>query len=119
MSNMIYLGESANIIKLVRGDTYSTSLRIESDTSEDGLYRLSADDALYFGVMYPHQKFEDAIIRKKFMKADQGSDGNVLIQLDPADTLDLDPGVYYYAVKLRQNSQVSTIINKAKLVLLD
>lgn len=119
MSNMIYWGESSNIIKLVRGDTYSTSISIESDTAEDGLYRLSVSDTLYFGIMYPHQKFEDAIIRKRFTKADQDSDGNILIQLEPSDTIDLDPGVYYYAVKLRQDNQVSTVINKAKFVILD
>lgn len=69
--------------------------------------------------MYPHQKFEDAIIRKKFTSVDQGSDGTIAIRLDPADTIDLDSGVYYYAVKLRQNDQVFTIINKAKLVVAD
>lgn len=113
-----------NIINLVRGDTFSFRLNVDDNSSEDGLYRLTDYDALYLGVTLPHQPFEHAIIKKKYTKADQLKDGNIIAKFISEDTIDLLPGVYYYSVKLRQNigtdyESVTTVINKTKLVLND
>lgn len=118
MANRIYFGES-NIISMTRGDTHTFNLSIEDETAEDGLYRLAADDCVYVGIMIPHQKFEEAIVRKKYVQKDQDLAGNILVTIEPDDTLDLDPGTYYYAAKLQRGTQVTTVINKTKFVIFD
>ena len=120
-----------NIIVMNRGDTYEFDLTIYDDSSIDGLYHLTGNDTLYFGVMLPHQPFETAIIRKRFTVEDLDEAGNLLISLEPEDTIDLNPGVYYYAIKLHIEHEESfedtteifdkviTVINKTKLILND
>ena len=123
-----------NIIILNRGDTYEFALTIADDASEGGCYRLQGDDAVYFGIMDPHQPFEDALVKKRFTAEDLDEQGNLTIVLEPEDTLDLLPGTYYYAVKLHMQhddiypttnevvgyiDKVHTVINKTKLFLND
>ena len=108
-----------NIIRMVRGDTHTFNVTIEDDIDEEGIYRLTDADTLYLGIMLPHQKFEDAVIRKKFSKGDQDDCGNISVTVEPEDTIDLDPGVYYYAVKLVRGEIVNTVINKTKFVIFD
>lgn len=117
MTNRFSTG--TNIIRMVRGDTHTFNISIEDETVEDGIYRLNDNDNLYLGIMLPHQKFEDAIIRKRYLKADQDSEGNIKVTIEPDDTLDLHPGVYYYAVKLQKDKTVLTVINKTKFVIYD
>lgn len=116
-----------NIIIMNRGDTFAFDFTISDDSSSTGRYVLQNDDALYFGVMDPHQPFEDALIRKKFTKDDCDSAGNLTIVISPEDTLGLIPGVYYYAVKLHRMAdteeeyvdEIITVVNKTKFVLND
>jgi len=117
---------AANIITINRGDTYAFDLTIYDD-STDGRYILQDDDVLYFGLMDPRQKFEDALLRKRYTKDDCDEGGNLNIEIRPEDTLDLLPGVYYYAVKLHRMKntesefidKVITVINKTKFVIND
>lgn len=120
-----------NIIVIPRGESYSFNLSIEDSNAADGYYRLKDDDAVYFGVMDPHQLFENALIRKKYVREDMDPAGNLNIKIKPEDTIDLFPGVYYYAVKLHKSSpenlelnepeidDVNTIINKTKFIITD
>lgn len=120
-----------NIIVINRGDSYPFSFYIEDENSKTGIYQLKDDDAVYFGVMDPHQMFEDALIRKKYTAEDMDSVGNISIEITPDDTIDLFPGIYYYAIKLHKQSpakpelgepeidQVITIINKTKFIIND
>lgn len=123
---------ASNIIVMTRGDTYRFDVTIFSEDDITDRYELTENDVVYFGIMYPHQKFEDAIIRKRFVSTDVEDNGRVSITIEPEDTVDLEPGVYYYAVKLKQTryypldngeteeySEVTTVINKTKLVLND
>ena len=122
---------SANIIILNRGDSYPFSFYIEDKDSQDGIYRLKDDDAVYFGVMDPHQLFENALIRKKYTAEDMDEAGNIAVEITPEDTIDLYPGIYYYAIKLHKLSpakpelgelevdKVSTVINKTKFIIND
>jgi hypothetical protein len=115
-----------NIITINRGDTYNFDLTIYDD-SLDGRYVLQDDDVLYFGLMDPHQKFENALVKKRFTKDDCDEAGNLNIEIRPEDTLDLMPGVYYYAIKLHRMKndeteyidKVITVINKTKFVIND
>lgn len=121
-----------NIVKMNRGDTFAFDLTINDENSADGIYHLTGDDVVYFGLMLPHQPFEVAIARKRFTAEDVDEFGNIAISLEPSDTLDLLPGVYYYAVKLHMDhtesyadgtrfdvDEVVTVINKTKFVICD
>lgn len=120
-----------NIIILNRGDSYIFNFYIEDDNSKDGIYHLKDDDAVYLGIMDPHQLFENALVRKKYTAEDMDPAGNISIEIKPDDTIDLYPGLYYYAIKLHKQSpakpelnepeidEVVTIINKTKFILND
>ena len=115
-----------NIITINRGDTYDFDLTIYDDSAE-GRYILHDDDVLYFGLMDPHQKFENALVKKRFTKDDCDEVGNLNIEIKPEDTIDLMPGVYFYSIKLHRRSntelekvdRVITVINKTKFVIND
>lgn len=125
-----------NIITLSRGDSYEFSVNLTDDFGQD--YVMQGRDTLYMGIMDPHQPFEDALVKKKFVTDNRlNSDGQVFdnivnIAIFPEDTLDLIPGKYYYAIKLHMDhnevdgkgnvyhvDRVCTIINKTKFIVLE
>jgi hypothetical protein len=123
-----------NMIIMNRGDTHEFDLIIEDINLPDGRYRIQGDDTIYFGIMDPHQPFEDALVKKKFTVDDADEEGNLIIVINPEDTLDLLPGTYYYSVKIHLQHEeinpetnevlvyvdkVHTVINKTKLFLND
>lgn len=118
---------ATNIIQLNRGDTYAFDFTINDDSSSDGRYILKYDDVLYFGIMDPHQPFENALVKKRFTKDDCDEMGNLAITIRPEDTLDLVPGVYYYCIKLHKLQdtdedhidEVITVVPKTKFVIFD
>jgi hypothetical protein len=123
-----------NIIILNRGDTYEFDLTIDDANSLDGRYHIQGDDVVYFGIMDPHQPFEEALVKKRFTIDDTDASGNLMVVIEPEDTLDLLPGTYYYAVKIHLQhdnihpetnevlgyvDKVFTVIQKTKLFLND
>lgn len=119
-----------NIIAINRGDTYVFNLTINDESAEDGIYRLTGNDAVYFGLMDPNQPFEEALIKKRLTAESPEVDesGNIIFVINPEDTLDLLPGRYFYMIKLKmdhydedsnQVKEVRTIINKTKFVIYD
>jgi hypothetical protein len=83
-----------NIIKLNRGDSYAFKVSAN----------LSKTDVAYFALLYPHQRFENAIVTKGYTIADQidengNNTGEILIKIEPRDTNCLASGIYYYTVK--------------------
>ena len=128
-----------NIIVLNRGDSYQFDLLIADSESPNGFYRIQGDDTVYFGIMDPHQPFEEALVKKRFTVADANPyTGLLTIVINPEDTLDLLPGTYYYAVKIHLQhhsylcnwttdeplavsyvDQIDTVINRTKFFLCD
>ena len=120
-----------NIIIMNRGDTYRFDFIIEDVESPEGVYHLKGNDTVYFGIMDPHQPFEEALVKKSFTVEDMLANGVIPIVIQAEDTIDLLPGTYYYAVKLHVQhdtidyktvstvDQVNTIINKTKFFLCD
>lgn len=117
-----------NIITLTRGDTYSFDVTLFDERKLTARYEFQKTDVLYFGLMLPGQKFEDAILKKRFTYEDTLYPGRLQIRIAPEDTVDLDPGVYYYMVKLKRTAvddngnpyiDVATIINKTKFIIND
>jgi tetratricopeptide (TPR) repeat protein len=79
-------------------------------------------------VLENHQRFEDALVKKKFTVDDLDPAGNLIIQIDPEDTLDLLPGRYFYAIKLLRDHldedgtevyNVETVVDKTKFIICD
>lgn len=114
--------DSHNVITITRGDSASTVIFVNQGTLiEQVRYELQPNDALYVGVMEPHQKFEDAIIKYKLTDEDLNRDGDVVWSFKPTDTEYLEPGKYFYQIKLvRNNGQyVDTIVSKTPFYIQD
>jgi len=115
----------SKIIKLYRGDTFNFVLNIDDESTLEHYYILRPNDLVYLGVTEPHQPFENAIIKKIFTAENCDTSGNIVITFNPEDTVNLEPGVYYYSIKLRKNvdderkEEVMTVIPKTKFVILD
>lgn len=121
---------SIDIIKLNRGDSYEFSIIIPDKTNKYKNYLLTAKDTVYFALMYPNQRFEDAVILKGYDLKDQNpDDGTITFKLKPNDTRPLTPGIYYYTVKLQcggtagiiddsdEPDEVRTLVERTKFIL--
>jgi hypothetical protein len=125
-----------NIIKINRGDSYEFKVNVQDKEDCTKNYILTGNDAIYFALLYPHQRFEDAILIKGYDHTDQIIDsgvntGEILIKIEPKDTKRLSPGIYYYTVKLQQGGtlgviddcddaeEVRTIIERTKFIIND
>ena len=103
-----------NIIKINRGDSYEFTVRVpdKNDSSKD--FILTDKDAIYFALLYPHQRFEEAILIKGYSHTDYivengKNTGKILVKIEPKDTRWLTPGIYYYTVKLQRGGTLETI----------
>lgn len=122
---------ASNIIVMTRGDTYRFDVTVFDEADITARYDFIDKDRIYFGIMHPHQKFEDALIRKAYDGSIAKTSGRITITIQPEDTEYLEPGVYYYAIKLKKYDGVDeeqpdkeywdiiTLVNKTKLVLND
>lgn len=124
-----------NIIKLNRGDSYEFKVSIQDKEDCTKNYILTGADVVYFALLYPHQKFEDAIIIKGYdytdhiIEENSKNTGKILIKIEPKDTKYLAPGIYYYTVKLQRGGtlgvvndcdnadEVRTIIDRTKFII--
>lgn len=101
---------SYKIIKINRGDSFSYKINVTADKAGNSPYLLSSEDAVYFAILYPHQKFEDAVLLRGYTKEDQdGETGEIIVQLSPNDTRCLCPGIYYYTVKLQRGGTLGVV----------
>ena len=104
----LWIPNKCSIINMFRGDSLYIPLDIRNGSVMNyEQYNLTDNDIIYFGLMEPNQKFEDAILKKVLTASDIDEDNNLIIKLKPADTVDLLPGKYYYSIKLKQNSDNS------------
>ena len=104
----LWIPNKCSIINMFRGDSLYIPLDIRNGSVMNyEQYNLTDNDTIYFGLMEPNQKFEDAILKKVLTTSDIDEDNNLIIKLKPSDTVDLLPGKYYYSIKLKQNSDNS------------
>lgn len=124
------------IFKINRGDRFSFNMTISDEMQPSGVYDLQPNDVLYFALLNPFDRFEDAIILRGYTYEDAveinayGGDIHVFrIVLEREDTINLTPGVYYYTLKLQknaksvqaglseQNADITTIIDRTKFII--
>lgn len=121
---------STRIIKINRGDSFELSVIIPRKDDYSKPYFLTSKDALYFALMYPNQRFEDAIFVKGYTLEEQDvTTGEIIVKIVPNDTRALTPGVYYYTAKLQRGGtlevlddfdepdEVRTIIERTKFII--
>ena len=105
---MIYI--SAKEQQMYRGDTFIFPVEIRLGNNLDySMYNIEDSDEIYFAVMEPNCRWEEALIRKKFY----GSSLKVIPQivLMPDETTYVLPGTYYYQLKLRKSTgEVVTLL---------
>lgn len=123
MYNVSYNG----IITVNRGDSFTLPLYLSSGNPDDETSIVMDDYSfIYFGVMEPNEPFENAILRKKFSKADTDVNGNIPMHFVPNDTQCLLPGKYYYQIKLQivdpndsNKYDTYTIVDKTQFYILE
>lgn len=103
--------DSHNVITITRGDSAFTVIFINQGTLlEPERYELQGEDTLYIGVMEPGQRFEDAVIKYRLTTEDLNQDGDALWVFKPTDTEYLEPGKYFYEIKLvRGGEETATV----------
>lgn len=123
-----------NIIKLNRGDSYEFVVAAPDKEDNSKNYILTGNDVIYFALLCPHQRFEDAILIKGYDHTDHIVEkgintGKILIKIEPKDTIRLAPGIYYYTVKLQRGGtpgvindydtpeEVRTIVKRTKFII--
>lgn len=116
------------IITLHRGDTFTLPVCINLGSGVDpDYYDLQEGDVLYFGLLEPGQKWEEAIVKKIITSEDVEKGSDPMIHFYTEDTEYLVPGNYYYEVKLFRSSNntedgfehVDTIIPRTKFVIVE
>ena len=121
---------STRITKVNRGDSCELVIDVFSSVDVTTPYILTSNDAVYFALVYPHQKFEDAILIKGYTLEDQNvKNGEIIVKITPNDTRSLTPGVYYYTAKLQRGGtlenlsdldepeEVTTLIERTKFII--
>ena len=121
---------STKIIKLNRGDSYEFIVTIPQKEDISKNYILTEKDVVYFVIMFPHQPFEKSCFVKGYTMEEQDQEtGELTIKLVPNDTRLLQPGIYYYTIKLQRGGtldviddfdepdEVRTIVERTKFII--
>ena len=78
-------------------------------------YEIGDNTQVYFGLMLPGQRFEDAALKQKYTKNNLNENGDIIVKFIPEDTIYLDPGKYFYEIKaILEDGSVNTIIQKTE-----
>lgn len=100
-------------LEMVRGDTFTLPLRLNSGTREKFCQHvLSCDDKIYIGIMKPGQSFEHAEIRYMIdCNSPRDTFGDPVMQLDHEHTVGMKPGKYYMTIKFVSGNTVQTLVD--------
>ena len=100
-------------LEMVRGDSFTLPLTLNSGTRESFVrHELLDDEYLYIGIMKPNQPFENADIRCMLDRdSDKDNHGNLILKLLPEHTVNLYPGKYYMTAKFVKGADIYTLID--------
>lgn len=101
---------SNGIVTLTRGDYAEIPLFLNQGNKLYPIrYSLLKDDHesfIQFFLMSADQSFDDPIIKKTYTTdSAHTSQRDLIIQIDPEDTVYLSPGKYYYSVRLTMKTE--------------
>lgn len=106
---MIYINKPCKVMHH-RGDSLSLFFDLrDGDSITFDPYPIGPDDEFYFAILEPNQIWENAIVKKKIQSKDLKQ---LQVNIEPKDTMCLIPGLYYYQIKLRNNKDVYTLMNR-------
>ena len=118
-----YIINKNHVIIMNRGDSVNLPISIMVGKFPESRHKLEIKegDIIFFGLMFPRQHFECAIIKKEFDKSAFDSEGNFVLTLEPLDTMRLESGTYYYELKLLKASDdsITTLIPKSRFNIVD
>ncbi|MBR6640588.1 MAG: hypothetical protein IKL08_00115 [Clostridia bacterium] len=101
---------STKIVKINRGDSFNFNFKVTDKYDNSKSYLLTSRDVVYFALLTPHQRFEDAVLIKGYTFEDQNEEtGEIFVNIIPNDTRKLTPGVYYYTLKLQRGGTLGVI----------
>ena len=123
----LYIVKKDKVLTMTRGDYFSFKVDLKSNKSrfDEDEYKLSEGDILFFGLMEPNQPFEKAFLKKQYTYDDYDvENGTLKIVLNPEDTIELEPGTYYYQIKVLYEDEtevthVDTVVQKTKFYIVD
>ena len=117
-----YIIRKNNVITMNRGDSLvkPISIYVGKFPSHEKL-TIDSDDIIYFAVMEPNQHFECAVVKQEYSIEDFDDNGDLVLNLDPFQTIGLKSGKYYYEIKLLKasDSSIHTLIPKTAFNILD
>ena len=108
------------VITIRRGECFQIPLFINVGTKEEpnrlDIRELPSAE-IYLGIYTADSKFENSLVRKKYTLENVNEYGDMLVTFVKNDTNYIQPGKYFYEVKLRLYNKtdgefVSTVINK-------
>lgn len=108
------------IITMTRGEYKKFPLFINASHKMTPVrYVINSEDKVCVYVCEPNQLIEDAIIKKVYTQEDLNEFGDVMITFESKDTFYLEPGTYYYEIKLVNSRTIKTIIPKSKFIIVE
>ena len=115
------------VVSLNRGDWFEFPLFMNQGNKLYPIrYSLLEDDtaSVYFSVMLPGQEFQNGLIRKVYTSVSpHTSCGDIILNITSDETLSLQPGKYFFSVKLVYNKnneqKIATIVPRRVLVVND
>ena len=110
-----------NVITITRGDFVTTTIYLNIGSLLDpDRYTLTDTDILYIGVMEYGQRFEDALIKYRLTSDNLNENGDVVWNIESLDTEYLEPGKYFYTIKLVQDGgRTSTVVPNTEFYIQD
>ena len=108
-------------ITIHRGDSFNYPIYINIGTNLNPKeYLLHEDDIIYFSICEPNKEFEQGIFRRKYTNKDFTYDHKCHVVLEPNDTKDLLPGVYYFEIRAKLfTGNIVTITPRKKFIILE
>lgn len=103
------------MITLPRGNSRDISIELKSGGEP---YALKGGEKLIFTVKQFKSRDADDIIQK-VMTADDIEDGLYIVRLKPEDTINMEPGTYFFDIAIAVNEDFYTIIKVDKFIITD
>lgn len=97
------------MLSIVRGTTNSFSVIVKNNEGETQV--LSEDQTLIFGLKQNELDDNRALVKPVSKMAN----GENYLELEPSETMDLEPGTYYYDISMRHGTSFFNIVESSPI----